>query len=670
MIGAAVQKKPLTPDKCQCCGAVNPQFPTAESPFCVGCAERKQCNVQSPLSGYEPVYMPKLYNKKVYVQHNHNCFAYAFDIMDLPTPEECNGNDKDDCKVPFHQPGYASGQKRFDESGEKRCFDLFTRLKSDMPAIEIARNGRPIQFTDKCAKDYSKIALVIDPKQDYHFYRQDSNGFWSHKPGGTAVTNKDSAGRLIYNPELANRDNRKDDNKDGLNYNVFCGFMCVPRTLPNRAKRGGGKGKTRRRVRGGMSVSKEMLPWLRKTQRLIGGMNNNLRMNGTNGYGANVEGPPAPAPGRRTSSRAVRKPRVSFVPTSVTKSRRAAPRTGTRSVATRGKKTQKTQMPSLRNVQKAVGHIFSELERKYPGVDISDEHKDYIKKTLPLYYTTYDKPYISGKLYGIIRKYFKNSADASNVVGMFRNANILPERGQTKRNPKKMTNFLVHLNARTTVRPPRASRSAAPAIADSVPPTTGTAAGRAARAAAREAKKVIADALTAAAAKPKRAPKSRKAKQTPLEVATERAIDAIAESGATTEQVQAAMEDPSSAFGDIMADLMSAINDAETAIPEANNEMPENNAEAGWGGVERPSLVSAIQAARNVSDRELNGLEDLMSGVNIGQPRMPTMAPVIRPAAHWLSNINPTSAFSSSYGGPGGHPPGTFVMGPSILGKK
>ncbi len=250
-----MQKKvPLTPDKCQCCGTVNPQFPTAVSPFCVQCAGRKRCPAQSPLSGYEPVYMPRLYNKKAYVQHNHNCFAYAFDIMDLPTPEECNGNDKDECKVPFHQPGYFSGQKRFDESGEKRCFDLFSRLKGDMPAIEIARNGRPIEFTDKCAKGYSKIALVIDPKQDYHFYRQDSNGFWSHKPGGTAVTNRDSAGRLIYNPELANRDSRDDAaNKDGLNYNVFCGFMCVPRTLPNRAKRGGSRRRKTRRLVGGMN---------------------------------------------------------------------------------------------------------------------------------------------------------------------------------------------------------------------------------------------------------------------------------------------------------------------------------------------------------------------------------------------------------------------------------
>ncbi len=426
MIGAAVQKKPLTPDKCQCCGAVNPQFPTAESPFCVGCDKRNKCNAQSPLSGYEPVYMPSLYNKKAYVQHNHNCFAYAFDIMDLPTPEECNGNDKDDCKVPFHQPGYASGQKRFDESGEKRCFDLLTRLKSDMPAIEIARNGQPIKFTDTCAKGYSKIALVIDPKQDYHFYRQDSNGFWSHKPGGTAVTNKDSAGRLIYNPELANRDNRKDDDKDGLNYNVFCGFMCVPRTLPNRAKRGGGKRsggkrsggkrsgdngkhKTRRRVRGGMVVTKQMLPWLRKTQRLVGGMNN-MEDNGNpnaNGYNANKEVP--------------RKP---------TKSRKAARAIAAHNTFSKGTMAIRTMMA-----------IVNELKRKYPDIVITKEDEKALRaiareSVLP--------KYSPRELFRMIQiKYGKkpNNATevhnekerniASEVRTIFREAHFLPKVGAT-----------------------------------------------------------------------------------------------------------------------------------------------------------------------------------------------------------------------------------------------
>ena len=43
------------------------------------------------------------------------------------------------------------------------------------------------------------------PDTDYHFYRQDNNKYWSHKPGRTAVTNLDASKKLIKNPYLANR---------------------------------------------------------------------------------------------------------------------------------------------------------------------------------------------------------------------------------------------------------------------------------------------------------------------------------------------------------------------------------------------------------------------------------------------------------------------------------
>ena len=429
MIGAAVAKKlPPTPDKCQCCEAVEPEFPDATSPFCVGCSAKRRCPAQSPLSGYEPVYMPRLYNAKKYTQHNHNCFAYAFDIMDLPSTEECNGNDKEDCKVPFHQPGYYSGKQRFDESGEKRCFDLFSRLKGDMPAIEIARNGRPIEFTDKPAKGYSKIALVIDPKQDYHFYRQDSNGFWSHKPGGTPVTNKDTTGRLIYNPALANRDNRDDaGDKDGLNYNVFCGFMCVPRTLPNRAKRGGslsgpkrggGKGKTRRSVRGGMSVSKEMLPWLRKTQRLVGGMNNNNTMNGNpnNGYGANTDG----------KSRGKTKSRTYKIGKSV-KAVKAAKVAPGLALSTDPNMAVRKMMAIVHN-----------LKSTYSDIEIT---KDDEKAFRDIARSSVLPKYNPGKLFGMIQKKYGrvNPTIASEVRNIFRDADFLPIAGATQSKTQRKT---------------------------------------------------------------------------------------------------------------------------------------------------------------------------------------------------------------------------------------
>ncbi len=230
--------------RCQC-SASCPNNPYGKSPFCHKHAKKGMCVSKSPLSGWEPHYMPTLYNQTKKIRTNHNCFAYAFDIMDPPNEEECK---EGDCRIPFHQPGYSAGYPKFSDSGKKYCGDLLARLFGDMPWL------RRTTFEARCPKGFSKIALVIDPDNDYHFYRQDSNGLWSHKPGGMPVTNRDASGKLIYNPELCDRDYRKPGvkDKDQLNYSVFCSFLCVPRTRPVIAKRGGGK----RSIRNGKTLRK------------------------------------------------------------------------------------------------------------------------------------------------------------------------------------------------------------------------------------------------------------------------------------------------------------------------------------------------------------------------------------------------------------------------------
>ena len=74
-----------------------------------------------------------------------------------------------------------------------------------------------------------KIALVIDnkgDKLDYHFYRQDNNGYWSHKTGHDPVSNVDASGKLITNPETCDRNYDKKKN-DEFNYEIFCGYYAV-----------------------------------------------------------------------------------------------------------------------------------------------------------------------------------------------------------------------------------------------------------------------------------------------------------------------------------------------------------------------------------------------------------------------------------------------------------
>jgi hypothetical protein len=71
---------------------------------------------------------------------------------------------------------------------------------------------------------YYPVALVVHPGKDYHWYRMDSNGFWSSKPGTTDVTNVDASNKPIVNPENANRNFPQ----YGLNYSKFCGYFYVP----------------------------------------------------------------------------------------------------------------------------------------------------------------------------------------------------------------------------------------------------------------------------------------------------------------------------------------------------------------------------------------------------------------------------------------------------------
>jgi len=147
------------------------------------------------------------------------------------------------CNVPFHQPGSASGHPKFSATKQKTCSDMIGRLLGDNPMLSVTT------FTAKCPAHTSKIALVVDADEDYHFFRQDSNGLWSHKPGGTAVTNKDADGRLIYDPKLANRNYDAKGSK--LNYDIFCSYMCVPRDRPLYLKIGGARRRflTRRKQR-------------------------------------------------------------------------------------------------------------------------------------------------------------------------------------------------------------------------------------------------------------------------------------------------------------------------------------------------------------------------------------------------------------------------------------
>ena len=65
------------------------------------------------------------------------------------------------------------------------------------------------------------MALVIDPGWDYHWYRHQRDGFWGHKPGGTAARNTDNSSVIITDPETCDRGG----------YTDFCDYFYAGKSV-------------------------------------------------------------------------------------------------------------------------------------------------------------------------------------------------------------------------------------------------------------------------------------------------------------------------------------------------------------------------------------------------------------------------------------------------------
>lgn len=139
-----------------------------------------------------PAYNPGPWNAPA-VQPYNNCYNYA----------------NDQITNTFAQPGRASGHP----ITAMAC----TQVQASATADGLVQHGN---FTDPLAKGKGwYVALVIWPAEDYHWYRQDSGGCWSHKAGGTPATNLDNAGQPIADPQHCDRGP----------YTTFCCYMITNR---------------------------------------------------------------------------------------------------------------------------------------------------------------------------------------------------------------------------------------------------------------------------------------------------------------------------------------------------------------------------------------------------------------------------------------------------------
>lgn len=169
-----------------------------------------------PIGGSEWDYNPYKWNDTAKLRSN--CYQYA--VLKMSSME-------DKFKV---QPGYLSGRE-FDSLTKS---SIVAAVKRDMKADDFG--VKDFYETTKYAKPpkgYRKVALVIAPNVDYHWYEQNSNGYWSHKPGLSDVTDRDASGDRIADPETCDRyyvhvyTNRYGSYKQVVNYSTFCGWFMV-----------------------------------------------------------------------------------------------------------------------------------------------------------------------------------------------------------------------------------------------------------------------------------------------------------------------------------------------------------------------------------------------------------------------------------------------------------
>jgi hypothetical protein len=141
---------------------------------------------------------PGFWNDPAHITRN-NCYNYA-------------SNWRTDT---FAQPGRGTGH----QATVMACPDVTNGALSD---------GCHRRFD--CFPDSERprwlMALVVAPGYDYHWYRKQQEGFWGHKPGGTAARNFDNNGAIVWNPETAAR----------LPYTNFCGYFYGCQTQRSRIR--------------------------------------------------------------------------------------------------------------------------------------------------------------------------------------------------------------------------------------------------------------------------------------------------------------------------------------------------------------------------------------------------------------------------------------------------
>lgn len=159
------------------------------------------------------------------MQEANNCYAYAMNdrrirrASGLPdmSCEEALADSEWMEKMFWPQPGGNAGMD-YDEHYSRPAADIFWWAGRDGPLPVPDMTPRPGFYHVALAVALRKGMWSLRD-EDYHWWRQDSDGLWSHKPGNAAVLRADYSRNLIHDPRECDRGR----------YKTFVGFFLVPK---------------------------------------------------------------------------------------------------------------------------------------------------------------------------------------------------------------------------------------------------------------------------------------------------------------------------------------------------------------------------------------------------------------------------------------------------------
>ena len=146
--------------------------------------------------------------RKCSIRENTNCYAYALNLFINPKTEKRFIN------WGHVQPGNICNRKNkwinwnsiICKLNKKNLEYFISEFRKDCKYL--GYQVRKSSYNESRKGNWWKVALCFD-RNDYHWYRQNDDGTWSHKIGQLEANNEDIDNRIITNPEICNRGSYK-----------------------------------------------------------------------------------------------------------------------------------------------------------------------------------------------------------------------------------------------------------------------------------------------------------------------------------------------------------------------------------------------------------------------------------------------------------------------------